>query len=196
MDLHPFRCKMDDIFIMMKSPDSNNGAVCPRPLYALSSRTDVVVHQMDECCVLQLKVQREHQVNIHWLPSTERNLIDMSLSALTLCPRILPHTNTRARYTVRNAWNTDSRKCTHKDILPHTNGRTRYIANRAADLSRQPVRLSQNNVWNSATSAIISAAQSGQIGSLAVHLNKSRLVKWKICVAQTRRRLCRKGCVS
>lgn len=33
-------------------------------------------------CVLPLKVLREHQVNIQWLASTERNLINMSSGCL------------------------------------------------------------------------------------------------------------------
>lgn len=46
--------------------------------------------------VLQLKVLREHQVNIHWLASTVRNLINMSSGCqLTVSFNALPtHTPT------------------------------------------------------------------------------------------------------
>lgn len=57
---------------------------------ALSSITDLSVHYSDETenlkmlplCVSQLKVLREHWVNIHWLASTARNLINMSSGCL------------------------------------------------------------------------------------------------------------------
>lgn len=47
-------------------------------------------------CVLQLKVLREHQVNIHWLASTVRNLISMSSGCLftVSCSALPMHTPT------------------------------------------------------------------------------------------------------
>lgn len=54
---------------------------------------------------------------------------------------------------------------------------TQYPVSLGEDLSRRAV-LSQNNVFNSVTSAMISAAESEQKGSLTSWLlNKSRLVK-------------------
>lgn len=73
--------------------------------HALSSITDVsVLHSHEEArlktpslCALQLKVLREHQVNIHWLTLTARNLINMSSGCfLGVSSNTLPtHTPTR-----------------------------------------------------------------------------------------------------
>lgn len=149
-DLHPFRYKMDDIFIMMKSPDSNNGAVWPSPLpiplHALSSITDLSVHYSDEkenlkmlpLCVLQLKVLREHQVNIHWLASTVRNLINVSSGCLltvsfnalpthtpTHMNKVQAHTHVRATQTNTHETHTLAQMHTQRNTHAHTCSHTR-----------------------------------------------------------------------
>lgn len=144
--------------------------------------------------VLQLKVVREHQVNIHWLASTVQNLINTvcplvacSRSALTLHPRIHPHTGTGISTCVhstqtKTAWNTHIHlkiaPCTH--LLAHKP--ICYIVNLAEGLSReaggQCQRAEAKYVSNSITSAIISTTESEEIGWLPVQQNKSWLVKW------------------
>lgn len=160
MDLHPFRYKMDDIFIMMKSPDSNNSAVWPRPppIFFLQSSfiTDLSVHYSDEkenlkmwaLCVLPLKVLREHQVNIQWLASTERNLINMSSGCLlpvsfNALPTHTPtHTNKeRERDADKYWWDTHAlvqshtQRRGHAHMLVHTP--TRYLAGFSAGGQRR-----------------------------------------------------------
>lgn len=146
--------------------------------------------------VLQLKVLREHQVNIHWLTSTVRNLINMSSGCLltvsfnalpthtpTHMNKVQAHTHTHACTLRRqiHVKRTHSRKCTHKEIPVHTHARTHAHAlpsqpSRGSQQAGSADRLSQNNVSNSVTSAIISTTESEQIGSAAVQLNKSRLL--------------------
>ena len=113
-------------------------------------------------CVLQLKVLREHQVNIHWLASTVRNLINMSSGCLlTVSFNALPthtpthmnkvpaHTHTHIDVHV-HATPTNTREThthTHAKVHTQRNTRarthtlahtpTRYLANLAEDLSRQ-----------------------------------------------------------
>lgn len=152
MDLHPFRYKMDDIFLMMKSPDSNNGAVWPHPphthIFSLQSSfiTDLSVHYSDEkenlkmwaLCVLPLKVLREHQVNIQWLVSTKRNLINMSSGCLltvsfnalpthtpTHMNKVQAHTHARARTTDKCSRNAHAHAKSHTKSHAHTCSHTR-----------------------------------------------------------------------
>lgn len=162
MDLRPFRYKMDDIFIMMKSPDSNNSAVWPHPtpIFSLQSSfiTDLSVHYSDEkenlkmwaLCVLPLKVLREHQVNIQWLASTERNLINMSSGCLlTVSFNALPthtptHTNkvqaranVHATQTNTGETRARTRAKSHTKTWPRTHARTHAHALPSRVLSRR-----------------------------------------------------------
>lgn len=132
--------------------------------------------------VLQLKVLREHQVNIHWLASTVQNLINTvcplvacSRSALTLHPRIHPHTRVRHRYkhmcalyadkdSMKHTYTLEDSPCTH--LLAHKP--ICYIVNLAESFSREAGRQCQQAeakyVSNSINSAIISTTESEEIG--------------------------------
>lgn len=150
-------------------------------------------------CVSQLKVLREHQVNIHWLASTVRNLINMSSGCLlTVSFNALPthtpthmneaqvHTHTHACCTDKHTWNTHANAHTKKYACAHTHARThtptRYLANLAEDLSRQAaptgwakISLKLSNLSHHINNWIRADRQAGW---LPVQLNKSWLVKW------------------
>lgn len=105
----------------------------------LSSLTDLSVHCSDERenlkmlppCASQLKVMGEHQVNIHRLASTVRNLINMSSGCLlTVSFNALPTqwahahengTGTHTRTLHARTWHrADRNMCTQTHTWSHT----------------------------------------------------------------------------
>lgn len=151
-DIHPLDVSM------MKPPDSNIDAVWPSPppIFSVhySSITELSVHYSDEkenlkmwvLCVLQLKVLRVHQVNICWLVSEERNLINMSSGCLfsvsfNALPTQTPtHMNKvqACMYSIQtNTQDTNMVPC--KDVTVHTLACTHAHVLPCQDLSRQAV---------------------------------------------------------
>lgn len=137
--------------------------------------------------VLQLKVLREHQVNIHWLASTVRNLINMSSGCLltvsfnalpthtpTHMNKVQAHTHTYAQLYTHYTWRIHMKhthSCnSHKKKYSCTHARTHpYMLpsqhSRGSQQEGSADRLSQNTVSNSVTSVIISTTESELIGS-------------------------------
>lgn len=147
IDVHSFRFKMDDIFIAMKSPDSSSSAVWPSPLSIFSifilhnSLISSLLRWGEgwKWCVVELQVKA--QVNIGWLTSAQRKLINMSSGCLlTVSVNAWPtQTPTRMnKSTHKHTCTPPSHENSDAHMLTHTP--TLYLANLAEHLSRQQRR--------------------------------------------------------